>query len=497
RNSIVTLQQNFSDSPEWKLQKARHRTKKRKGNLNLSRYRTEDGIILFVWEVLGVDKIESYQENILRSLIRYKRVAVRGPHGLGKTAVAAWFIIWLNTCHEDDVKVVTTASKWKQLAKFLWPEVRKWVRRADLSKVGVELQRGKELLDMEIKLPGKEAFAVASNDYEAIEGAHAKTIAYIFDEAKAIPNNVFDAAEGAFSTAGEDTDSTAYALMISTPGTAAGRFYEVHKRKPGYEEWHVIHVTLPEVMAAGRISKEWVETRKRQWGEKSSIYKMRVKGEFDTSGEKSVIPLEWVELANDRWYACNGKGSGRRSLGVDPARFGEDKTAIADNVGYVIETIEYYSKQDTMQTTGATIAAIKGDKTINIAVDVDGVGGGVVDRLKELDYNVFGVNAGSKSAGTDISGEIGFRNLRSELWWMTRELLDPANGHDVALPPDDLMTADLTAPTFKYTSSGLIQVESKDDIRVRLGRSTDGADAVMLALYVADIPQMASIAILD
>jgi hypothetical protein len=456
--------------------------------VDLSQYQSEDGIVLFVRDVLGVDNIKPYQVRILRALIKHKRVAVRGPHGLGKTAVAAWFVLWLITCHDNDVKVVTTASKWKQLKEYLWPEVRKWARTANWDKLGVTLRRNKELLDMEIKLQGKRAFATASNDHEAIEGAHAHTLGYVFDEAKAIPNNVFDAAEGAFSTAGEDTDDTAYALMISTPGFAAGRFYEVHKRKPGYEDWHVIHVTLEEVIAAGSMSQEWADKRKRQWGENSGIYKMRVLGEFDTTGENTLIALDWIEAANDRWHACGGKGDGARSLGVDPARFGQDKTGIADKVGNVIESVEYHTKEDTMQTTGRTIHKSGNDKNLKIGVDVDGVGGGVVDRLNELGYNVIGINAGSKSIAVDVSGEIGFRNKRSEMWWMMRELLDPANEHDIALPPDDLLTGDLTAPTYKYTSTGQIQVESKDEIRARIGRSTDGADCVMIAFHVCKQP---------
>lgn len=464
---------------------------------SLSQYRTEDGIVLFVRDVLGIATVAPYQEEILRALVRHKRVAVRGTHGLGKTAIASWAVLWAVSVFEGDVKVPTTASKWRQLSKFLWPEIRKWARSGNLNKVGVDLRRGKELLELNIKLEGKEAFALAASDPSAIEGAHADTILYVFDESKAIPNDIWDAAEGAFASAGDDTESNAYALAISTPGVSSGRFYDIHARKPGYEDWHTIHVTLEEAIAAGRVSREWADTRKRQWGENSSVYKMRVLGEFDTSGEQSVIPLEWIEAANDRWYACEGKGEGVRSVGVDPARFGMDKTAFAFRVGDVIESIQYHSKEDTMQTAGRAIAAVGGDKSIPILVDVIGVGAGVVDRLEELEYAVRGINVGRKSTATDISGEIGFRNLRSELWWMMRELLDPVNRHDIALPPDDLMTGDLTAPQYKYTSTGMIQVESKDDIRTRIGRSTDGADAVMLAFYIASFPKMASIAYLD
>ncbi len=464
---------------EYRYQKLRNKSK--------SRYQGEDGIVRFVLEVLRVENLAPYQEQILKALVRYKFVAVRGPHGLGKTAVAAWFILWVLTCHEGDVKVPTTASKWRQLTKFLWPEIRKWARRANWAILNIQMRKGKELLEQNIKLDTKEAFALASNDAEALEGAHASTLAYVFDEAKAIPNDVFTATHGAFSTAGDNTGDVAYAFAISTPGTASGTFYDIHTRQPGYEHWHVMHITIDEALAAGRVSQEWVDSCKRLWGESSGIYAMRVLGEFDTSGEHNLIPLEWIEAAIERWHMCGGKGAGDWSVGCDPARFGTDKTTIALKVGNVIEYVHYTEKEDTMQTTGRVIVAVHGNMATHIAVDVIGLGGGVVDRLNEQGFRVEGVNVAEKSTATDISGLLGFVNKRSQLWWMMREMLDPANNPDLALPPDDLLIGDLMTPQYTYTSTGKIKVESKDEIRERIGRSTDGADAVELSIYATII----------
>jgi hypothetical protein len=452
-----------------------------------ARYQGEDGIILFCKEVLRVE-IAPYQENILRCLVRYKRVAVRGPHGLGKTAVASWAVLWAVTCHEGDVKVPTTASSWQQLTKYLWPEIRKWASKADWSILNIRMRRHKELLDQSIKLENKEAFAIGSANPERMEGAHGSTLFYVFDEAKAIPKDTWNAVEGAFSTAGQDTDDTAYALAISTPGETSGVFYEIHSRKDGYEDWHVIHVTLAEALKAGRISMSWVEKCKRLWGEASGIFKKRVLGEFDDSDEEVVIPLSWVEAANERWKAVNGIGNGIVSYGVDVARFGQDKTTIVKKIGDVVGTITYKSKQDTMKTVGnvVNIVEYKDDK---IGVDVIGIGAGVVDRLKELGYAVIGVNVGAKANAKDEAGLTGFRNLRSQLWWMVREMLDPSNNPTLALPPDDKLTGDLTTPKYTYMSNGDIVVESKDDIRTRIGRSTDSADVVMLACYAPIAPQ--------
>jgi hypothetical protein len=394
------------------------------------------------------------------------------------------------TVFNDDVKVPTTASSWQQLTKYLWPEIRLWASKADWSILGLRMRRHKELLDQSIKLENKEAFAIGSANPERMEGAHGSKLFYVFDEAKAIHKDTWNAVEGAFSTAGTDTEDEAYALAISTPGETSGVFYEIHSRKAGYEAWHVIHVTLEEAIAAGRISLGWVEQCKRLWGETSGIFKRRVLGEFDDSDEEVVIPLSWIEAANERWKEVNGLGNGIVSYGVDVARFGEDKSTIVEKIGNVVGKITYKAKQNTMETVGNVVNKVQYKDDI-IAVDVIGMGAGVVDRLKELGYAVIGINVGSKATAKDEAGLTSFRNLRSQLWWMVREMLDPANNPVLALPPDDKLTGDLTTPKYTYMSNGDIVVESKDEIRKRIGRSTDSADCVMLACYAPIAPQPA------
>lgn len=459
--------------------------------LDVERYRTPDGIVRFVREVLGVDGqtpdepnyLAPYQEDILRQFVARHRAAVRGPHGLGKTALSSWIILWAISCLGEDVKVVTTASAWRQLEHYTWPEVRKWAQRADWSLTPVRIQYKRELLELGIKLPGREAFAVASDNPALIEGAHARVLVYVFDEAKAIVPGTWDAAEGAFST------GDAYALAISTPGEPSGRFYDIHARKPGYGDWWVRHVTLAEAIVAGRIRPEWADQRRQQWGETSAVYQNRVLGEFAQSGEDSVIPLAWIELANERFRERGGKGEGKTTYGCDPARYGEDQTATARLVGRVLEALDQHAQQDTMQTAGRLAATIGANAT---GIDTIGLGAGVFDRLREQKFNVVSVNVAESTDLRDASDSFGFVNLRSAIWWMLREALDPSGPDPLALLPDDLLTGDLTAPTWTYTSTGRVKVESKDEMRARLGRSTDSADALGLALYVGQMPKKRS-----
>lgn len=474
-----------------KLERAKAQTRARRAAQQASAFDSEDGIIDFVRRVLRADPTP-YQERALRTLYTHRRLAVRAPHGAGKTALSAWVVWWGLFAFPNDTKVITTASVWRQLIHFTWGEIRKWSAAADWGLVNASVERGKNLLETHARIGDNEAFAVASDNPAFIEGAHAAHLIYVFDEAKAIPGETFDAAEGAFSGAGSDTGSRAWALAISTPGTTSGRFYDLCMRRAGYHDWQAQHITLDECIAAGRISRDWARARALQWGETSAVYRNRVLAEFDESGEDAVIPHSWIALAQQRWRdwraAYDGDSDARAAhdsqplaFGVDPAYKGDDATAIAVLRGRVLERIETYRQESTMNTAGR-IAALVGQGVV--AIDIIGVGAGVYDRVRELGLRAIGVNVARAS---DLKGRGGveFVNLRAALWWMLREALDPEGDAPIALPPDDALADDLAAATYWYASSGKIQIEAKDELRARLGRSPDKADALALALYAA------------
>lgn len=435
-------------------------------------------------------KLAPYQREVVDLLAARRRVAVRGPHGLGKTAMSSLIVNWFACTRElmgIEWKVITTASAWRHLEVYLWPEIHKWAREIDFEKVGrAPYKTGVELLDRNLKLTYGAATPVASNQPERIEGAHAKQLLYLFDEAKIIPPATWDSAEGAFSNAGDDVEDEAYAFAVSTPGPPAGRFYDIHRRAPGYEDWTTRHVTLEEAIAGGRISRQWAQQRKLQWGAESAIYHNRVLGEFHASDEDSVIPLAWLEAAIERWHDWDR--AGRPEVGVPSARWtgvdvgrGGDETIFAGRDGHVI-TIEAGDRaRDTMKT--AARAAARDGRAI---VDVTGVGAGVYDRLREAGARPLGYAGAGRAEGfRDRSGKMTATNVRSAAYWNLRELLDPAFEPKICLPPDELMISDLTTPTWEITSGvpPRIKVEPKEEVVKRLGRSPDRGDAVAMAMW--------------
>ena len=219
-------------------------------------------------------------------------------------------------------------------------------------------------------------------------------------------------------------------------------------------------------------------------------------GDFNAGIEDDpwqVIPTAWVEAAQARWKRPD-KLAPMDSLGVDVARGGRDNTILARRHGMWFDEALAYPGEATPngpKVAGLSIAALRDQAVIHI--DVIGVGSSPYDFLNEANQQVVGVNVSESPTGTDKSGRLRFKNLRSELWWRMREALDPTSNTGIALPPDPRLLADLCAPTWELSGS-TIQVASREQIIERIGRSPDFGSAYVLALM--DTPKRAIVAAL-
>jgi hypothetical protein len=454
-----------------------------------------------------------YQEEGLNALAEHRRVAIRAPHGSAKSALASIAVWWMALTRDQcglDWKIVTTAGRWHQLVHYLWPEIHKWAGKLRWDRIGRDPVRpSRELMKRELQLRHGLAFAVAVADPNAIEGAHADELLYVFDEAKLVSDAVFDAAEGAFSTAGIKTGTNAYALALSVPGEPVGRYYDICSRKFGTENWWVRWVRVEEAIAAGRVEADWVEQCARLWGEDSALYKNRCLGQFASAELDGIIPLAWVENANARWMDLFGDRLGdstRRDpelgtpaimtldeplhvIGVDVARAGGDKSVFALRQGNAVLELRRDAFTDNLMLLADKVAVIQDmhltpeGKEVKAVVDSDGLGVGVYDNLRTAGRNAVPFHGSAGTKRRDASGEIGFKNVRAAAWWNLREMLDPNAELEVALPPDDKLTGDLVSPRKRDISGSRVQVEEKAEIVKRLGRSPDDGDAVVMAYW--------------
>lgn len=445
-----------------------------------------------LWDKEKGEGATPYQLEIVDAVVSEGRVSVRGPHGLGKSAQASWLILWFALTRDAlgiDWKVPTTASGWRQLVKFLWPEVHKWSRRLNWQKIGRKEFTTDELLARNLKLGYGEAFALASSRSELIEGAHADHIMYVFDESKIIPDATWDAAEGALVNS-----ENAYWFSISTPGEPSGRFYDIQSGMEGFEDWWVRHVTLQEAVDAGRIGIEWANQRLEQWGENSASYQNKVVGNFAQQEEDAIIPLAWIESSMRRWEEIKSKRNEfAEQMGVDVARMGGDKSVIALRYGNWIDKLEKRGTIDTMQCAGYVKAHMGRNPGLKVVVDIIGVGAGVFDSLAESFNEVNGFEVDEfifpfhVQEATDFMDETElweFQDCYSASYWNLRQMLDPAKGEDqLALPPDFELKQELMKFKYSVKSNGKIYVLRKEKVKEELGRSPDSSDAVVMACW--------------
>lgn len=425
----------------------------------------------FVRDILKAEP-DPWQEEALQALADGKNVCVRSGHGTGKTADAAWAIIWRVMCFPH-AQVPVTAPTQHQLQDILWPEVAKWIERAGLGQI-------LRWTATRISMVGHERtwFAVArtSNQPERLAGFHNDWLLYVIDEASGIPQSTWEVIDGARTTAG------AVVLAIGNPTQRSGGFYDAFHRHRRF--WHTIHISSAD---SPRVDPAWVQEMKEKWGEDSDVYRVRVLGEFPRGEADTFIPLDAAEAAAMRDVPAEGPVQ----LGVDVARYGDSETVIVVRQGLKVLWMEAYRKRAVTEVAGLVFAAAQkareqtGAPHITVAVDDTGVGGGVTDGLKELALEnrwlrVVPVNFGGR-------GDKHYADTASAMWGHLRDILG-----EISIPNDDDLIGQLSSRKYRVTPKGLIALESKDDLRRRGLPSPDRADALALAFWtpteVREIP---------
>ena len=224
------------------------------------------------------------------------------------------------------------------------------------------------------------------------------------------------------------------------------------------------------------MSDEFVEEMRERYGEESNAFRIRVLGEFPMADDDTIIPFHLAQSATQRDIEITPDI--KPIWGLDVARFGTDKTALCKRYGNVVTDIDAWQGLDLMQTVGRVMAEYEAlpesQRPREILVDSIGVGGGVVDRLRELGVPVRGINVGEAPA----MGKT-YMNLRSELWFKTKGWLEDRS---CKIPKDDQLVAELTGIRYAFTSSGKMKAESKDAMRKRGLKSPDLADALCLTM---------------
>jgi len=425
------------------------------------------------------------------------KVSVRSGHGIGKSGATAGSLLWfLET--RDYPKIPCTAPTASQLRDVLWAEIGKWIRHADAmsAKRGDHprfwLSRMFRLTNDRVYDPSAkgEWFAAARTSSrenpDALQGFHASdieisadgktverhgdggNILFMIDEASGVVDPVFQVAEGALSS----PDSRL--LMLGNPTKNTGYFADSHKKSRG--EFTALHFKSSE---SPLVDPGYREKLVRKWGEGSNIVRVRADGEFPKQDDDVLIALEWCETAITR-DAYLDKCEAR--IGVDPARFGDDRTVLVVRRGRDLLHIEVHSKQGTMQTVGQAINLRKRFNAKGIWVGVAGFAG-IADRLKELNEHCVEVNEGGgapSTKGDDLHPEL----MRDWMWFAGMKWLRDERPSFITVARDiaEDLAGELASAKYSFDSSGRMKVESKDEMKKpnRIGRSPDLADALLI-----------------
>lgn len=440
----------------------------------------------------------SSQREVLESIRDNRFTAVKSCHASGKSFIAAdaagW---WLDQHPPGEAFVVTTAPTWPQVRAILWRYIGQIHARGKLAGRVNQTEWHMDPTGTHREAPHPTEAIVAygrkpaNTAPEGFSGIHARYVLVIIDEAGGIPKALWDAVD----TLATNVDCRV--LAIGNPDYPDSHFATVCA--PG-TDWHVITISAfdtpnftdegeivdPEVLI-NLVSREWVEERKRRWGEDSPLYVAKVLGEFPETAADTVIPLGYVRRAQaERLYRDHEHEP--VELGVDVGA-GQDKTVIRCRRGIKAAEVWRYSTPDPMEAVGHVVKAIRATGATSVKVDSIGVGWGVWGRLVELGtekaHNAVCHPVNVARASTDPAR---FPNLRSQLWWEARERCGTPDGHvaptwDLSACDDDTV-ADLIAPRYKTNSHGQYVVEPKEDTIERLGRSPDDADALLLAFHV-------------
>lgn len=418
--------------------------------------------------------IWSKQAEVLRSVRDHRYTAVKSAHGTGKS-----FISSRAGCHWIDTKpdpfLVTTAPTWKQVNSILWREMRKCHRAAGLA--------GRINLDAEWYLNSDELVGFgrkpADYDQSAFQGIHALSVLVAVDEAGGVPRSIFDAADSLV------TNFRGRVLAIGNPDDPSSHFAEICKPASG---WNVISISafdtpaftgeeVPDKLLELLTSPEWVEERKKRWGEGSPIYQSKVLGEFPEVTDDTLLSPRMIREAQQRTILPEDRPR-LGQFGVDVARFGADKTAVYKAYAGRVRVVKVMHKADTMETADFVAMLLRqANREERAFIDVVGVGGGVYDRLRQLEMPVVAHNSSERAYDNER-----FHNRRAEVFWHVREL---AEAGELDLPEDgedDDLIAQLGSINWKITAGGRILMESKEEMKDRGLPSPDKADAVAMAL---------------
>jgi hypothetical protein len=393
------------------------------------------------------------------------QLATASGHGVGKSALSSWLVLWA-IATLPDARGVVTANTETQLRTKTWAELGKWYNLF----IGRDLFRLSPTAIFSADKARERTWRIdmvpwSERNTEAFAGMHnqGRRILVLFDEASAIPEIIWEVAEGALT----DADTQIIWAVFGNPTRNTGRFKACFD--PG-SVWKTTRVDNRTVSFTNKAQiARWIES----YGADSDFVRIRVLGQFPRQGEMEFFNAKEIDAAMEREV----EPFGALALGVDVARFGSNFSVIFPRRGRDARSISRsrYQGISTVDLASKISEANRELRADGILIDGGGVGGGVVDQVRHLQLHCFEVQFGGKPtrfSEWDTQGEV-YANKRAEMYGGLRAWLRSG-----ALPNEPDLRKQLLSITYTFNPKDEIILTSKE-VMMREGKeSPDDIDAL-------------------
>ena len=399
------------------------------------------------------------------------RMVIVSGHGVGKSVLCAWVTHWIMSTRPR-CRGTITANTFSQLSTKTFAAVQSWARLL-INKHWFTLT-GETIYFRDQKDSWfASAAACKEENAESFAGQHAadSTSFYIFDEASAIPEKIWETAEGGL------TDGEPIFLACGNPTRATGRFQRIAFGNER-DRWTRFSVDSRNAKFTNKQQiAEWIE----DYGEDSDFVRVRVRGECPRVGSTQLIPGEVV--ATCRKYKAVAYSGLPKILSVDVARFGDDRSVIGLRQGRQFRILAKLRGVDTVQLAERVIGFITSEQPDAVVIDGDGLGAGCVDHLRHRGFSdsVFEFHGGARAFDAAA-----FYNRRAEVWSQMADWLKAG----AQIPDDPEMEVDLCGVQYGYSSKSQVQLERKEDMKARGMASPDLGDALAMSFSVTVQPKV-------
>ena len=432
--------------------------------------------VVFVRDNFGVEP-DAWQARILRAFPTNQRLAMKACKGPGKTCVIAW-LCWNFLATRPHPKIAATSITSDNLSDGLWTEMSKWQNQSDYLKEKFQWNKTRissidhpETWWMSARTWPKSADT--SQQADTLAGLHADYLLFVIDEAGGIPDAVMAAAEAGLAT-GIETKI----LIAGNPTHLEGPLYRACTSEK--DMWFVIEITSdpdnPE--RTPRVSIQWARDQIRKYGKDNPWVLVNVFGTFPKTSLNKLLGPEEIDAAMSRHLRVDQYDFAQKRLGCDVARFGDDSTIFFPRQGLAaFKYAEMKGLRTNEIATRLISAKTRWRSELEFIDDTGGYGAGVIDAMVSLHHNPQGINFSAKAQNPR------FVNIRAEMHWRMAEWVKKGG----ALPKCETLKKELLEPHYFFVNNRL-QIESKEQIKDRLGFSPDRSDALCLTFAISEQP---------